>query len=307
MGDDETILEYKVKIRKLAKEATLLGEAFEENRLVRKVLRSFNKKLIVKVIAITKAKEIDKITLNEVIGSLCTVEIDIESMENQIAEIDKSVAFTGEIKKSGVEPGVSDITLDDHKTPWKEKWEQQCKINKELIVKLDEVEGGKKFLQVDVMQKSAQMEQQKKLIKVLQTKVKVVKQILKILKNEKTNVIMESPNVTVVADTVQDQIHDDDEIQITPHSPSKVDVVPDCVVDDVSDTMHDETPLPLVAETSPLSDTTIQLVSAKEPSSRVVKNYPPESIIGKFDEAMKTRGKEINFQDMARFVFYTSL
>ncbi|KAG9458290.1 hypothetical protein H6P81_002798 [Aristolochia fimbriata] len=100
MGDDETILEYEGKIKKLAKEATLLGNPFDENKLVRNVLRSLNKKFTVKVIAFIKEKEVDILTLNEVIGSLCTFEIDMESMKDQIAEIDKSAAFKGETKKS---------------------------------------------------------------------------------------------------------------------------------------------------------------------------------------------------------------
>ncbi|KAG9442556.1 hypothetical protein H6P81_018410 [Aristolochia fimbriata] len=79
MKDDETILEYDGKIRRLANEAKLLGDPFPENRLVRKVLRSLNKKFSVKAIVIAEANDIDKMTMNEVIGSLCTFETEREA------------------------------------------------------------------------------------------------------------------------------------------------------------------------------------------------------------------------------------
>ncbi|KAG9446372.1 hypothetical protein H6P81_012500 [Aristolochia fimbriata] len=101
MRDDETILEYGGKIRKLAKEARLLGDPFPENRLVRKILRSLNKKFSVKSIVITEANNIDKMTLNEVIGSLCTFETEMEAEINVSSVNDQNIAFAGETRKEG--------------------------------------------------------------------------------------------------------------------------------------------------------------------------------------------------------------
>ncbi|KAG9451351.1 hypothetical protein H6P81_011316 [Aristolochia fimbriata] len=101
MKEDETILEYDGKIRRLANEARLLGDPFPENRLVRKVLRSLNKKFSVKAIVIAEANNIDKMTLNEVIGSLCTFESEMETEENASPANGQNIAFTGETKKPG--------------------------------------------------------------------------------------------------------------------------------------------------------------------------------------------------------------
>ncbi|KAG9451350.1 hypothetical protein H6P81_011315 [Aristolochia fimbriata] len=99
--EDETILKYDGKIRRLANEARLLGDPFPENRLVRKVLRSLNKKFSVKAIVIAKANNFDKMTLNEVIGSLCTFETEMEAGENTSPMNDQNIAFTGETSKPG--------------------------------------------------------------------------------------------------------------------------------------------------------------------------------------------------------------
>ncbi|KAG9450293.1 hypothetical protein H6P81_010258 [Aristolochia fimbriata] len=101
MKEDETILEYDGKIKRLANEARLLGDPFLKNRLARKVLRSLNKKFSVKAIVIAEANNIDKITLNEVIGSLCTFETEMKAEENISSINDQNIAFTGETRKQG--------------------------------------------------------------------------------------------------------------------------------------------------------------------------------------------------------------
>ncbi|KAG9439554.1 hypothetical protein H6P81_019719 [Aristolochia fimbriata] len=107
MRDDETILEYDRKIRKLANEASLIGDPFKENRLVRKVLRSLNKKIYVKSIVIAKANDIDKMTLNEVIDSLCIFETEMEVEVNESSVNNQNIAFTGETGKQVFYAGVS--------------------------------------------------------------------------------------------------------------------------------------------------------------------------------------------------------
>ncbi|KAG9441836.1 hypothetical protein H6P81_017690 [Aristolochia fimbriata] len=99
MRDDETILEYDGKIRKLANEARQLGDPFPENTLVRKVLRSLNKIFSMKSIVITVANNMDKMTLNEVIGSLCTFETEMEAEGNVSSMNDQNIAFSGETRK----------------------------------------------------------------------------------------------------------------------------------------------------------------------------------------------------------------
>ncbi|KAG9457666.1 hypothetical protein H6P81_002174 [Aristolochia fimbriata] len=99
--DDETILDYDGKIRQLANEARLLGDPFPENSLVSKILRSLNKFFFVKNIVITEANNIDKMTLNEVIGSLCTFETEMEAEINVSSVNDQNIAFAGETGKKG--------------------------------------------------------------------------------------------------------------------------------------------------------------------------------------------------------------
>ncbi|KAG9459211.1 hypothetical protein H6P81_003719 [Aristolochia fimbriata] len=119
--------------------------------------------------------------------------------------------------------------------------------------------------------------------------------------NKRTRVIMESINVTVF-DT-QSQRTDED----FPPSQKQNDSIPEVisVSEEVPEPHSDENPIE-----SPEADvnTSIQDKSGvtKKPSSKIQRNHPTEAIIGELNEGVKTRGININYRDMVRFVCYTS-
>ncbi|KAG9457685.1 hypothetical protein H6P81_002193 [Aristolochia fimbriata] len=79
MREDESILEYERKIRDIANQSAALGEKIPQNRLVRKVLRSLSSKFKMKRVAIEENKVIDNMTLDELIGSQKTFEMNEEA------------------------------------------------------------------------------------------------------------------------------------------------------------------------------------------------------------------------------------
>ncbi|KAG9453436.1 hypothetical protein H6P81_006340 [Aristolochia fimbriata] len=82
MRDDESILEYEGKIRDIANQSAALGDKIPQNRLVRKVLRSLSSKFKIKRVAIEEYKVIDYMTLDELIGSLKTFEMNEEAEDS---------------------------------------------------------------------------------------------------------------------------------------------------------------------------------------------------------------------------------
>ena len=56
-----------------------LGEKKEDSKIVRKILRSFSESFRAKVIAIEESRDLDKIKIQELIGSLQTYELSLPS------------------------------------------------------------------------------------------------------------------------------------------------------------------------------------------------------------------------------------
>ncbi|KAG9442590.1 hypothetical protein H6P81_018444 [Aristolochia fimbriata] len=101
MHEEETILQYEVKIRDIANQAAALGDKIPENRLVRKVLRSLSSRFKVKVIAIEEHKIVDAMSMDELIGSLKTFEMNEEARDS----------FTEEKGQEEIDSSCSTITL----------------------------------------------------------------------------------------------------------------------------------------------------------------------------------------------------
>ncbi|KAG9442557.1 hypothetical protein H6P81_018411 [Aristolochia fimbriata] len=124
--------------------------------------------------------------------------------------------------------------------------------------------------------------------------------------NKRTRVIMESINVIVFDDDSQSQRADED--LVTPSSQTQNDNIPEVisVSEGVPEPHNDDT---FVESSATNVDTPIQDQSGvtKRPSSRIQKNHPTEAIIGELHECVKTRGIDVNYRDMVRFVCYTSL
>ena len=70
MEEDESFDEFYAKLKDVVNSAFNLGETILESKIVRKVLRSLPKRFHAKIIAIEELKNIDKISLIELVGNL---------------------------------------------------------------------------------------------------------------------------------------------------------------------------------------------------------------------------------------------
>lgn len=77
MKEDETIIEFNVPHIDISNNSFSLGEKMLEENMVRKILRSLPKSFDMKFIAIEEAQDVGEIKINELIGSLLSVEMEI--------------------------------------------------------------------------------------------------------------------------------------------------------------------------------------------------------------------------------------
>ena len=75
MGDRETIMDMYTRFTHITNEPKSLGKSFTTEELVRKIRRILPRTWEAKVTAIQEAKDMNKITLDELIGNLQTYEL----------------------------------------------------------------------------------------------------------------------------------------------------------------------------------------------------------------------------------------
>ncbi|KAG9446389.1 hypothetical protein H6P81_012517 [Aristolochia fimbriata] len=118
MREDESILEYEGKIRDIANQSAALGDKIPQNRLVRKVLRSLSSKFKIKRVAIEEYKVIDNMTLDELIGSLKTFEMNEEAEDSAKKGKKESIALQsisneGTVQETDSTPVLTLAELDE--------------------------------------------------------------------------------------------------------------------------------------------------------------------------------------------------
>ncbi|TYK14780.1 gag-proteinase polyprotein [Cucumis melo var. makuwa] len=82
-GVDLKVSEYNERVLDIANESLLLGEKIPDSKIVRKVLCSLSRKFDMKVTAIKEAHDITTLKLDELFGSLFTLEMTISNRENK--------------------------------------------------------------------------------------------------------------------------------------------------------------------------------------------------------------------------------
>jgi len=75
MGDRETIMDMYTQFTHITNELKFLGKTFTTEELVRKILRFLPRSWEAKVTAIQEAKDLKKLSLDELIGNLQTYEL----------------------------------------------------------------------------------------------------------------------------------------------------------------------------------------------------------------------------------------
>ncbi|XP_073061940.1 uncharacterized protein [Primulina eburnea] len=78
MEETESILEYDRRLREIANEAFSAGESISSKRLVNKILRSLPERFNIKICAIDEAKDTSKMSVEDLISSLRTFEMNLD-------------------------------------------------------------------------------------------------------------------------------------------------------------------------------------------------------------------------------------
>ncbi|KAL5570631.1 hypothetical protein UlMin_027206 [Ulmus minor] len=91
--EGEKVADFNAKLIDITNRSCLLGEEYVESKIVRKILRSLPHRFQGKVIAIEESKNVDKIRLEELIGSLETFEM---GLGEEKKEKNKNIAFKSE-------------------------------------------------------------------------------------------------------------------------------------------------------------------------------------------------------------------
>ncbi|VFQ61560.1 unnamed protein product [Cuscuta campestris] len=92
MEDKESITEFHGRVRDLANEAERLGRPFEEDNLVLKVLRALPESYSVDAKAIRQAHDLKRMTLDQLMGNLETIELAMSEEQNK-KKTEKQIAF----------------------------------------------------------------------------------------------------------------------------------------------------------------------------------------------------------------------
>ena len=93
MGDRETIIEMYTRFTHIINELKSLGKSFTTKELVRKILRFLPQSWEAKVMAIQEAKDINKISLDELIGNLQTYELRRNSQQKEETKKDRGITL----------------------------------------------------------------------------------------------------------------------------------------------------------------------------------------------------------------------
>ena len=89
MEEDESFDEFYAKLKDLVNSAFNLGETIHEPKIVRKVLKSLPERFHAKITAIEELKDIDKVSLTELVENLQTYELGL----TRIGKSSKSMAL----------------------------------------------------------------------------------------------------------------------------------------------------------------------------------------------------------------------
>ena len=93
MGDRETVMDMYTRFTHTTNELRSLGKSFTTEELVRKILRILPRTWEAKVTAIQEAKDMNKITLDELIGNLQTYELRKNSQQKEEQKKDRGLAL----------------------------------------------------------------------------------------------------------------------------------------------------------------------------------------------------------------------
>ena len=104
MEKDESFDEFYAKLKDIVNSAFNLGETILEPKIVRKLLRSLPERFHAKITVIEESKDIDKIPLTELVGSLQTYKLGL----TRIGKSGKSKSMALKAKSSDTDKSSDD-------------------------------------------------------------------------------------------------------------------------------------------------------------------------------------------------------
>ena len=104
MSNDECFDEFYAKLNNIVNSAYNLGEIYDQPKIVRKILKSLTEDFRLKVTDITKSKDVYSITVDELVGSLQSYELDLPKKNKS-----KSMAFNSvdDVDRNGFDNDLS--------------------------------------------------------------------------------------------------------------------------------------------------------------------------------------------------------
>ena len=104
MSNDECFDEFYAKLNNIVNSAYNLGEIYNQPKIVRKILKSLTEDFRLKVTDITKSKNVYSITVDELVGSLQSYELDLPKKNKS-----KSMAFNSvdDVDRNGFDNDLS--------------------------------------------------------------------------------------------------------------------------------------------------------------------------------------------------------
>ena len=91
MSDDECFDEFYAKLNDIVNSAYNLGEIYDQPKIVRKILRSLTEDIRLKVTTIIESKDVNSISVDELVGSLKSYKLDLSKTNKSKSMALKSV------------------------------------------------------------------------------------------------------------------------------------------------------------------------------------------------------------------------
>ena len=104
MEEDESFHKFYAKLKDIMDSAFNLRGTIPEPKIVRKVLRSLTKRFHAKIIAIEESKDIDQISLTDLVGNLQTYELGL----TKIGKMGKGKSMALKVKSSEIDESSDD-------------------------------------------------------------------------------------------------------------------------------------------------------------------------------------------------------
>ena len=106
MSDDECFDELYAKLNDIVNSAYNLGEIYDQPKIVRKILRFLTEDFRPKVTAITESKDVNSISVDELVGSLQSYELDLTKTNKSKS---MAVKFVDDVDENGFDDELSAI------------------------------------------------------------------------------------------------------------------------------------------------------------------------------------------------------